>query len=182
MVQVSEGHRATLGDEVMATKRLPKPTPLKLGQWNVDNPGMGYRDKYDPRNREARLRHYYSNREQYYARNRAKKRQLRALLVAAKSKPCMDCGGSFPPVAMDFDHRDPTTKLLTPAHLPGAGSFRLMQEELAKCDLVCSNCHRLREESRRLAKRTTDGPEVAQGEPTGNDESPVQLTLNPLWS
>ena len=28
----------------------------------------------------------------------------------AKSKPCMDCGISYPPYVMDFDHRNPSKK------------------------------------------------------------------------
>ena len=60
----------------------------------------------------------------------------------------MDCGGSFPPVCMDFDHRDGSTKVNSIAHwslsdLPG------LMAEVAKCDLVCANCHRLRTEARR---------------------------------
>lgn len=143
---------------------------------------MPYRDKQDPRGREAKLRHYYSNRDQYYARNRTKKQRLRAMLVEAKSRPCMDCGGVFPPIAMDFDHRDPSTKLWTPSHLPASGSFRVLREELAKCDLVCSNCHRLREEARRLARAAENRAHAMAKEPPDDDGPMEQLTMNPLWS
>lgn len=129
---------------------------------------MAYRDKYDPRSREAKLRHYYKNRDQYYARNAAKKRQLRAILKDMKSHPCMDCGHTFPPVAMDFDHRDPTTKLWGPSELPKAGSFRILLAELAKCDLVCAICHRIREETRR--KQT---PRAAPRSSPSDDRPPT---------
>jgi hypothetical protein len=32
------------------------------------------------------------------------------LLNKLRDVPCSDCGQRFPPCAMDFDHRDPTTK------------------------------------------------------------------------
>ncbi len=119
----------------------------------VDKGGMPYRDNRDPRGREARRQHYHRNKQQYIDRNAVRKRRLRSIMTKLKSEPCMDCGGVFPPVAMDFDHRDPSTKLWTPSRLPGLGSVRLMREELNKCDLVCSNCHRIRHELRARAAR-----------------------------
>ena len=60
-----------------------------------------------------------------------------------KDNPCMDCGGKFPPCAMDYDHRDPSIK----KH--GVGTMLTSTKEtiladIAKCDLVCANCHRVR--------------------------------------
>ncbi len=58
-----------------------------------------------------------------------------------EGKPCMDCGGSFPPFCMDFDHRDPSTKV---TNVGAARSMKKVVEEIEKCDLVCANCHRIR--------------------------------------
>lgn len=56
---------------------------------------------------------------------------------------CKDCGGSFHPVCFDFDHRDPIQK-----EFKISGNYRFrwkeLKKELDKCDLRCSNCHRLR--------------------------------------
>lgn len=55
---------------------------------------------------------------------------------------CMDCGYTNP-IALEFDHRDPTTKLFNIAD----GYLRSKEElilEVSKCDIVCANCHRLR--------------------------------------
>jgi rRNA-processing protein FCF1 len=50
---------------------------------------------------------------------------------------------------MDFDHRDPTTKRIAVTRMIGrAGTARIL-EEVAKCDIVCANCHRLRTVLRR---------------------------------
>lgn len=58
-----------------------------------------------------------------------------------KDKPCMDCGIQYPPFVMDFDHRDPSTKKF---HFQVAKNWKDTLTEIAKCDLVCSNCHRVR--------------------------------------
>lgn len=56
-----------------------------------------------------------------------------------KSKPCTDCGSSFNPWQMHWDHlRDKEFNI-------SSGMFRYSWErvllEIAKCELVCANCH-----------------------------------------
>jgi len=55
----------------------------------------------------------------------------------------MDCGISYPYYVMDLDHRDPKSK-----HKSVSAMLRYpiekVVEEVAKCDVVCSNCHRER--------------------------------------
>lgn len=52
---------------------------------------------------------------------------------------------------MDFDHRDPGLKSYTVSRMVGrAGIVRIMAE-VAKCDIVCANCHRDRTFRRREA-------------------------------
>lgn len=93
-----------------------------------------YNVEYYRRNREAEIRRVTS-------RQRATLGWLRVL----RSGPCLDCGRSLPPFVMDFDHRDPTTKCFDVA----AGKSLLksraeLEREIAKCDIVCANCHRVR--------------------------------------
>lgn len=71
-----------------------------------------------------------------------------ALLDAMKSRPCMDCKGSFEAVCMDFDHRPDEVKLFNISSNITARMDRLLVE-VAKCDIVCSNCHRIRTRDRR---------------------------------
>jgi hypothetical protein len=70
-----------------------------------------------------------------------KKRQL--VIDGLKNRPCMDCGGRFPPECMDFDHRDPSTKNGGVAQM-WAHKMETLLAEIALCDLVCANCHRIR--------------------------------------
>ena len=70
-------------------------------------------------------------------------------LSALRDRPCADCGGRFVSAAMEFDHRDPTTKAKLVTRMAGhVGRARLAQE-IAKCDIVCANCHRSRTHLRR---------------------------------
>jgi hypothetical protein len=70
-----------------------------------------------------------------------------ARVATLKAKPCMDCGGMFPPECMDFDHRDPASKTLTGVQF--YVNSEKVAAEIAKCDLVCANCHRTRTKRRR---------------------------------
>jgi hypothetical protein len=67
----------------------------------------------------------------------------------AKSVPCADCGQSFPYYVMDFDHRPDEKKEFLMVNYRGVGQARL-EQEMAKCDVVCSNCHRIRTYSRKF--------------------------------
>ena len=57
---------------------------------------------------------------------------------------CLDCGfvTSYA-VVYDFHHRDPAKKDFGIASCRGR-SFESLKSELEKCDLLCSNCHRIR--------------------------------------
>ncbi len=61
-----------------------------------------------------------------------------------KLDPCSDCGNTFHPVCMDFDHVR-GEKLF---NISAAKNLAITEEtlllELDKCDLTCANCHRLR--------------------------------------
>ena len=67
---------------------------------------------------------------------------------ALKSAPCTDCGKPFPTDAMDFDHVN-GVKLANISDLLDAPRA-VLDAELAKTELVCANCHRIREMNRRL--------------------------------
>lgn len=69
---------------------------------------------------------------------------IKRLVRAAKSRPCMDCGQTFPTYVMDFDHVR-GEKLFNVSQ--GYQQKRTLAEvaaEIEKCDVVCSNCHRIR--------------------------------------
>jgi hypothetical protein len=77
---------------------------------------------------------------------RRKKLERHAAIDVLKSVPCADCALSFPPHVMDFDHRNPANKLHEVSQLINKSNspWRTILEEVAKCDVVCVCCHRLR--------------------------------------
>lgn len=81
---------------------------------------------------------------------RARRQQGSALVQAKKAivedgkrRPCKDCGGHFNPACMRYYHaRGERT-----CDAPNAYRFLPMERlnlELAKCDVVCENCYRIR--------------------------------------
>ena len=62
-----------------------------------------------------------------------------------KSKPCSDCGQTFHPCAMDFDHvRGTKLRNISKIVCHIGRNLLKLKAELAKCELVCANCHRVR--------------------------------------
>lgn len=74
---------------------------------------------------------------------KTKASEIKAKAVAYLGGHCKDCLQEFHPVVFDFDHRDPAQKEFK---ISGNYIFRWLElkKELDKCDLRCSNCHRLR--------------------------------------
>lgn len=74
------------------------------------------------------------------------------LLNRIRELPCSDCLQSFPTCAMEFDHRDGTTKVGMLSRMAGHVKIATLLEEVAKCDIVCTNCHRDRSYQRRTQR------------------------------
>lgn len=65
-------------------------------------------------------------------------------MAEAKSGPCSDCGESYPFYVMDMDHvrGDKVSDLCDMVRRCFA--LDAIRDEIAKCEPVCSNCHRIR--------------------------------------
>lgn len=68
--------------------------------------------------------------------------KIKQIVIDAKNRPCKDCGHEYPPHVMDFDHlRDKDFTI-------GLKKLKIkesvLRAEIAKCDVVCANCHRQR--------------------------------------
>lgn len=72
--------------------------------------------------------------------------------AAKKDQPCTDCGGVFPSCVMDFDHVPERGAKLFPLGRSDR-SIKALTEEIAKCDVVCANCHRIRTQNRRRSQK-----------------------------
>jgi hypothetical protein len=101
---------------------------------------------------ERRRKHYRDNVALYAAYNLKFRDGRRAVMREAKSAPCADCGGLFPPECMDFDHvRGDKVDCVARMFMGGGAAFLA---EIAKCEVVCSNCHRIRTKERRNTEAT----------------------------
>lgn len=103
--------------------------------------------KYHATHREKRRLYTAQWRRDHPDHKKAKKDRLKQL----KDAPCMDCGNRFPPECMDFDHAR-GEKVFGIGPNWDMRPERLMVE-VAKCDLVCSNCHRIRTKQRNQYKK-----------------------------
>ena len=99
-----------------------------------------------------------------------RKKTVRQILIDIKSSTsCSDCGKMFPWYVMDFDHVRGEKKFNLSIAAQKLWSLKTVLAEVAKCDVVCSNCHRIR-----TFTRLADG---ATGS-TADSES-VNLGSNP---
>lgn len=95
-----------------------------------------YKREWNHRNREAR----YTYKQKYL-------HELKAKFITSKGGKCRDCKLTYDGTnacVFDFHHTDPDTKdfNLSMGTLNRI-SQSLMETELEKCELLCSNCHRI---------------------------------------
>lgn len=55
--------------------------------------------------------------------------------------PCVNCGESDP-VVLEFDHIDGATKSFGISEAIYSKSFKKVEAEIAKCQILCANCHK----------------------------------------
>jgi hypothetical protein len=123
-------------------------------------------DAFNKRTKNAgglRVQPYCKECQRAYQRERPHAKAARKFVTEAKNRPCADCGVQYPHYVMDLDHRPGTTKKAGFNVLVKHGASRaLLAAEIAKCDVVCANCHRIRTYQRKQwTKRMTAA--VAQG-------------------
>lgn len=96
----------------------------------------------------ARRAHYLANRADYLRRAVAQRKAHRAqnrreVLIYLATHPCVECGVTDP-VVLEFDHRDPATKLADVGQMIASKRWPRVLAEIEKCDVRCINCHRRR--------------------------------------
>lgn len=112
--------------------------------------------------------HYAANRQRYVDQARIQKRRLalertRYLLEFFVTHPCMDCGEKDP-VVLEFDHlRD---KLFDICQALPYRNWQSIMDEMAKCEVVCANCHRRRTARRKGSLRAVLTGMIRAGEGT----------------
>ena len=115
--------------------------------------GNGFQSRCKECQGNYHKKHYVDNMASYKVRasTRNKKviEEIREYLRKEKDIPCKDCGLKYPYYVMDFDHRPNEKKIYNLAQMARVKpSLDVVIEEVAKCDVVCSNCHRIRTHNR----------------------------------
>lgn len=105
--------------------------------------------------KEHAANYFKANRDKYIDGLRERRLRVRKELAehvtSLRRAPCTDCKRTYDPWIMEFDHRDPPEKAFGISRPAGRSKFRA---ELAKCDLVCANCHKQRTYERRMREKT----------------------------
>jgi len=88
---------------------------------------------------------YAANKEKFNAtvnkHKQNRRKEFQKLIDEKKDIPCLHCGKSFPPAAMDLVHRDGEEKKFSLSNATRLiYSLDKLQEELNKCDVYCANC------------------------------------------
>ena len=106
--------------------------------------------------------YYRTHRASEIQRVRSRQRATLEFLRDLRRRPCSDCGQTFPPWVMDFDHRDPCDKSFP--HTTGRALLKsraALMLEIAKCDVVCANCHAFRTYRQMQARKNGLPPEMS---------------------
>ena len=134
--------------------RCGEPKPADDFAWRQR--AQGRRDSFCRPCRSAYGKEHYRANKQRYIDQAAivKRRVLRQrtiyLIDYFQTHPCVDCG-ERDPIVLEFDHlRDKSFAIGQALH---GYRWQTILDEIAKCEVVCANCHRRRTARRRGALR-----------------------------
>ena len=114
----------------------------------VNLAAVRYRATHREKRREYRIKYWQNplNRAKDAARAAALRVKRRELLTVLKDKPCADCLIKYPRWVMQFDHLRDKKFGIGGKQNQGLGA---LLAEIAKCEVVCANCHAERTHQRR---------------------------------
>lgn len=101
------------------------------------------------------ISYYCGNNQTEKAKKRAKatREKKRLWFDSIKSQlSCNRCGESRT-YLLDFHHKDPRTKEGSVSKLISSASKKRILDEIGKCEVLCSNCHREHHHFERLNKK-----------------------------
>ncbi len=104
-------------------------------------------------NRIKQMNWAHKNPERYNLRKKLYKKSrilpIKTFINTFK-KECLHCGFNKNPIALDFHHLDKKTKFFRISQTSVKIDEKTLVEEMAKCIVLCANCHRIEEERLRM--------------------------------
>ena len=98
-----------------------------------------YRAKYPEKVKEHQANRDKTKHAAALKSHRVKKKEW---LNGLKGNICQRCKLEWPSYVLEFHHRDPSEKEFILAKLYSRSKERIL-EEIKKCDVLCSNCHKI---------------------------------------
>jgi hypothetical protein len=106
-----------------------------------------------------------THRRQSYAAKKARQQALRAqILEHLHHNPCVDCGEADP-LVLEFDHIGEKTASIS-VLLSQTASREAVEAEIARCEVVCTNCHRRRTAGRAGWRRASEAGQAHRPYPS----------------
>lgn len=102
------------------------------------------------KDREKQREYHKQYMRQWYKKNRAKRiacvrnrdKEIKLWLKEYKNTlKCENCAETHP-ACLEFHHINPAEKKFSIGRMKDFMSWRLLKEEIAKCRVLCANCHR----------------------------------------
>jgi transposase-like protein len=96
----------------------------------------------------------------------ARRQRIKAQLIDEAGGQCLTCGYAGTPAALHFHHIDPATKRFAVSHRGLTRSLDEARSEVARCVLLCANCHaEVEAGARKLPFGDSEPSGVAQTDP-----------------
>lgn len=114
--------------------------------------------------------------------SRAQRHTRRSRQLKIERGHCVDCQmviTEYNVVCIDWDHRDPNDKTFTIAYMVGRTKWERIEQEIAKCDAVCRNCHALRTHHGQHWANTTTQTKINKGRTAWQIAKPRPHTEQP---
>lgn len=97
-----------------------------------------YRKKYYAKNKKKALLYSSVSNKQIRIRNR------QFVWDYLKKSKCIDCGEDNP-IVLEFDHKEGSIKIANIANMTSTCcSLKKLSDEIKKCEIRCSNCHKIK--------------------------------------
>lgn len=116
----------------------------KLSEFNFKNKERGiYQSNCRLCDKIIRKKSYEKNKKTTYERNKRNRIKAEKWFYEYKSKlKCNRCPQNHP-ATLEFHHINPKNKKMSVANMVGDYTIERIIEEINKCEILCSNCHKI---------------------------------------